>query len=372
MFAAPEGFSYQWYEITNPSQILGTDMTFTHFGEATKYYHCIVSNIENPECQFILSAVAGNRFPNAYFNYDYTFKNCEFVVNFHNLSYTSSLSDGSDTLMNYCETYQWIFHDGSTSSLQNPTRIYTIAGEYYVTLVASLTANKCMDTITIKVNLLSLKDTLFIMGENIICAGVPTTLTASMQGTYLWNTGNTTQSITIAPFDTTLYSVSVFDTFGCTSTDEHLLNVLPSYYDLPVYDTICLGQYFAPNGNQLIESGVYYLPLQTKAGCDSTIYLHLFVDNTCGNISVSNAFTPDASTNNVFKPYAADAFDITFEIYNRWGDLLFATKDLNEAWDGTFKDKPCQQGVYVWKLLYRNAEYPSTQQIKYGLVMLIR
>ena len=40
------------------------------------------------------------------------------------------------------------------------------------------------------------------------------------------------------------------------------------------------------------------------------------------------------------------------EIYNRWGQILFSTNDLNFEWDGTFKGKKVQNGTYVWKLIY--------------------
>ena len=37
-------------------------------------------------------------------------------------------------------------------------------------------------------------------------------------------------------------------------------------------------------------------------------------------------------------------------MFNRWGEKVFETKDLNGAWDGTFGGKPAQIDVYVWQV----------------------
>jgi hypothetical protein len=44
------------------------------------------------------------------------------------------------------------------------------------------------------------------------------------------------------------------------------------------------------------------------------------------------------------------------DIYDRWGGLIWSSEELTnkgapaEGWDGTYKEKPCQEGVYVWKI----------------------
>ena len=39
-------------------------------------------------------------------------------------------------------------------------------------------------------------------------------------------------------------------------------------------------------------------------------------------------------------------------VFNRWGELLFSSKDKNEGWDGNYKGKPCPLDTYVWKIRY--------------------
>ena len=43
---------------------------------------------------------------------------------------------------------------------------------------------------------------------------------------------------------------------------------------------------------------------------------------------------------------------IIFRVYNRWGEMIFKTNDVNEGWDGTINGKPCQVDVYVYHIEY--------------------
>lgn len=75
-----------------------------------------------------------------------------------------------------------------------------------------------------------------------------------------------------------------------------------------------------------------------------------------GTSIVTNAFTPDGDEhNNVFGPVMGTGFDATdfqFEIYNRWGEKIFESFDVNGRWDGTFQGKLVQPGTYTWKLTF--------------------
>jgi gliding motility-associated-like protein len=59
-----------------------------------------------------------------------------------------------------------------------------------------------------------------------------------------------------------------------------------------------------------------------------------------------------------------------FCIYNRWGEKVFETKDINKGWDGRFNGGNCNEGVFV---LYLNATMKDDKQVvKKGNVTLIR
>jgi gliding motility-associated-like protein len=76
-------------------------------------------------------------------------------------------------------------------------------------------------------------------------------------------------------------------------------------------------------------------------------------------LNVPNAFSPnDDGINDVF--YAQGIFiqnltgkpplDYLLIIYDRWGSELFETNDITKGWDGTFHDKPCEEGVYIYNI----------------------
>ncbi|MDR1006396.1 MAG: gliding motility-associated C-terminal domain-containing protein [Bacteroidales bacterium] len=122
---------------------------------------------------------------------------------------------------------------------------------------------------------------------------------------------------------------------------------------------------------QAKDEGIYYVIASSPCG-QVEQEITLITDYGKENIFIPNSFTPDLLTNNIFRLYSFDRFEITFEIYNRYGACIFTTHDQNEGWDGTFKGKRCEQGVYVWRLVYRNIDNPSPEKVRYGNVMLMR
>ena len=58
-------------------------------------------------------------------------------------------------------------------------------------------------------------------------------------------------------------------------------------------------------------------------------------------------------------------------IFNRWGELIFQTRDINEGWDGLHKGKLCQIDSYIWKIY---VEVANSSEVKSytGHVNLIR
>lgn len=60
------------------------------------------------------------------------------------------------------------------------------------------------------------------------CGGTPVVLSASGANTYVWSTGQTGASIVVAPYQTTVYTVTGFTDFGCMQTASLTLNVIPA------------------------------------------------------------------------------------------------------------------------------------------------
>ena len=114
---------------------------------------------------------------------------------------------------------------------------------------------------------------------------------------------------------------------------------------------------------------------------------YVFADATCFDsicvtievvesttILVPNAFTPNGDgINDAFLPVVLGIRPESYEflIFNRWGDALFSTQQLGDAWDGSSNGTESQQDVYVWQVLAQDA-LTGEKVRKVGHVTLVR
>ena len=119
---------------------------------------------------------------------------------------------------------------------------------------------------------------------------------------------------------------------------------------------------------------IYTYTVTDKYGCQKSDTLLITIkDVICEEpyIFVPNTFSPNGDgTNDILYVRGLTLISVDFAIYDRWGERIFATKDPSIGWDGTYKDKPCQPGVYVYYLTATcigGAEY-----VKKGNVTLMR
>jgi gliding motility-associated-like protein len=88
-------------------------------------------------------------------------------------------------------------------------------------------------------------------------------------------------------------------------------------------------------------------------------------------IAVPNAFRPGGTHNPVLRPILRLAKGLNyFQVYNRWGQMVFSTKTIGQGWDGTFKGLPQPNGTYVWLLEAIDADGKIVR--KRGSSVLIR
>ena len=97
-----------------------------------------------------------------------------------------------------------------------------------------------------------------------------------------------------------------------------------------------------------------YKVVVTKKGCKEEKTIRINVDNVnCGepNIFVPNAFTPNNDGNNdILKVRGRWIAKLQFVVYNRWGQEMFTTNDVNNGWNGVFKGNEVAPDVYNYFL----------------------
>ncbi|GDX51286.1 hypothetical protein LBMAG27_03330 [Bacteroidota bacterium] len=75
------------------------------------------------------------------------------------------------------------------------------------------------------------------------------------------------------------------------------------------------------------------------------------------NVVVPTAFSPNGDgMNDLFRPLNANQCkveDLELKVFNRWGDLIYTSTNIQNPWDGTYKGEPAPTGVYLWTLEYK-------------------
>jgi gliding motility-associated-like protein len=113
----------------------------------------------------------------------------------------------------------------------------------------------------------------------------------------------------------------------------------------------------------------YFVYVTDANGCRINANVEVTVNQ---DIFIPNAFTPGGSNgiNDTFKPIVRMAKECSFAIYNRWGEKIYSTKDVEVGWDGTLRGNLVKPDVYVYKVdvIFFNGEERTLE----GHVTLIR
>ena len=117
-------------------------------------------------------------------------------------------------------------------------------------------------------------------------------------------------------------------------------------------------------------STLYKVQGITEWGCKITDSINIFIDLQT-LLALPNAFAPGTGPNNFFSIIKNGVATLNyFRVYNRWGNVVFETADINTGWDGTYSGKPQPFDVYVYEV----EAVTSTGLVfhKHGNVTLIR
>ncbi len=221
------------------------------------------------------------------------------------------------------ETYQydWEFGDGERGSGQYINHTYTEPGVYYVKLTARSTEYTEVEedfaykTISVYANPVAN----FEVSPNFAMLD-PSTLEARVK---FYN-------LSVCTDTTCAYTWEFGDGETANSTD-----VTHGYRELGIFDVTLTA----------VASNIYE--------CTHSLTKENAVEIIgAGQIAFPNAFTPDGMgpvENETFRPLAEGVIEYELFVYNRWGEMIFTTKDLSQGWNGTIDGEPAKPDVYVWK-----------------------
>ncbi len=316
--------------------------------------------------------------------------------------------------------YLWNMGDSSTFTTNSPGSYnYGTAGTFTISLVVY--SNYCSDSMTQTVTIYNAPPIAnFTPSVDNGCAPLNVSFTNSSinGGTYLWNFGDGDQSNDQNPTHT-YYDVGTFQVqlivtnsggqdiannvlITVYPTPTAYFNVAPAIVSIPDQPVQCFNQSqnaasylwnFGDGTTSTEESPQHYYSVEGTY----TISLQVMSDHQCpdiysipeavtaiseGEIKFPNAFTPNTSgpndgkydvtdySNDVFHPVYKGVVDYELNIFNRWGELIFVSKDPQIGWNGYYRGELCKQDVYVWKV---KVKFINNETInKVGDVTLLR
>ena len=229
--------------------------------------------------------------------------------------------------------WSWNFGGQGTSSVENPSFVFNAPGTYTVQLTSQNTSSGCTSTITQPISIQANTNPIFSANPITNCApgSIQFTSSTTIPGTYVWSFGDGASSVITSPTHlfantTSGYTImlTAMSSLGCA--DSTLVTI------------------------DYQESEVYYIP---------------------------NSFTPDGDKfNQVFLPIftaGIDPYNYTMEIYNRWGEVIFETHNMEYGWDGSYglEGNDCPSGSYTYRIVIKMPDIDE-RKILVGHVNLIR
>ncbi|MCA1752755.1 MAG: gliding motility-associated C-terminal domain-containing protein [Flavobacteriales bacterium] len=254
------------------------------------------------------------------------------------------------------EDYSWSPADGlSEADIPNPLSLPESATTYTVT-----GTNVCGSDdleITVLVNSILVSMTV----DSIVCHGDPFESRAQGGKTYIWQPAhifspNSGQKVTGSIQEPTVITVTGFDDDGCSNTEQRLVMLYPRPFFTAGRDrVVSFGDELQIESNSPyplvweenaalsclncnfplvspLETTTFYASVRDENGCievDSvTVSIH-------GNLYVPNAFTPNGDgKNDIFKAEGVDIEYFRMEVFNRWGEMVFESDDIDHGWNG--------------------------------------
>lgn len=312
-------------------------------------------------------------------------------------------------------SWLWDFGDGSpTSTLQNPLHWYLNAGTYTVTLTVSNNISGCTDEVTelnyILINPSPVAD--FSAAPLEICTGDPVQFTSLSTGAvqYVWDFGDGGTSNQQNP-------VYIFETAGTYTIALEVTGPAPTFCKDLEWKSLYVKVNQTPSASFTYDPQIVQLPFSTVnftntsfghdfikwdfgdgstsdadfptvVYADSGIYnvvLYAGTDFGCNDVAsatvtvmeqmviyVPNAFTPDGDfINETFKFTTKGIKNFHMIIFDRWGNEVYGTRDINTFWDGKTPDgREHPNGLYPYVIYYQYYLGPPQKQM--GSVYLIR
>ena len=322
-----------------------------------------------------------------------------FTPEYNKICLGTDVTFNNASISAYSPTYFWEFGDGfNEDGTENPTHTYQYGGVFNVKLTVTDNIG-CKSTSTKPVEVVSLELTTNMLDTSVcLRTPMPVIATAVSQPvqpmTYAWTQTPSGSNLdaydraTVNFFGLGSYTLAVtastppFAGFpnGCEKNEYILIKSFPpiTFTNLTVSpQVITLGSsiqlnangatYYKwspangtlnnPNINNPIATPTdsvttYTVYGMTEFGCLDSAQIKVYVDQDVKDFAPSG-FTPNGDgKNDVFRLIGMRFHKLVdFRIYNRWGEKVFQTSNIEDGWDGSYKGVPQDLGTYMYEII---------------------
>lgn len=297
------------------------------------------------------------------------------------------------------QTYSWLPNSSIISTNQNQIVVSPIVTTPYTVIGANSQGTiSCPEQASVNVTVLP-QIAASVVPSVAICKGEKANIAAYGGSRYIWDppyglNSTTLSAVTSTATSNVIYSVNIAKDGYCSSTltTALIVNNLPiinagkdTTYNID--DQIFITAKGTGNiswiaGDFIVckdcpqtqiqptRDGCYIAESVNEFGCKATDQVCITITTNYG-IFIPNSFTPNADgLNDVFRIYGNSLLMVKAEIFDRWGKLLFTSNNIENCWDGTYKNVPCEQGVYNYKVSYKGVDGKVSE--KTGSITLLR
>ncbi len=252
-------------------------------------------------------------------------------------------------------------------------------GQYILKVTDS---NTCFSIDTINIKKIAIPN-IKLNYDSIDCKYIDLFVDSLIGLKYRWNTNENSSHIKVQTKG--LYIIETIHPF-CSNKDSIYVNQLSQpEVNLGIDTSLCnyelklntteIGSYLWSTGETrpfilVNEPGKYSLTV-SRNNCNATDTVNVKLCEEMNHF-VPNAFSPnDDNINDIFKVYGSSIAVIEMEIFNRWGELIYKSTGKDPSWDGTYKNSPCMESIYFYRLFIKGKKAGTVANLK-GSLTLIR
>ena len=120
------------------------------------------------------------------------------------------------------------------------------------------------------------------------------------------------------------------------------------------------------------EGGLYWNKYLDENSCQRSDTILIISIGENEQVYAPNSFTPNGDgINDAWKVYGAGIDnDFEIQVFNRWGSLIWESKDINASWDGHYKGSISEPGVYAYKLYFYSECYEQKIETLGSILLL--